>query len=115
MLDLFFTKLHYTIISQIYLELQRARLTKLLSSHHEHLSLGAPLTDPNASTEPSLPASLATKDNKPLTLEELEAKEKKEKKKPVTRREHRDLAADLMSEVQVETYSSMDGREKTEL
>lgn len=34
---------------------------------------------------------------------------------PVTAADHRDVAADLMSEIQVETYSSMDSREKTEL
>lgn len=37
------------------------------------------------------------------------------KPEPVTAQDHRDLAADLMSEIQVETYSSMDSREKTEL
>ncbi|ODO05584.1 hypothetical protein I350_04641 [Cryptococcus amylolentus CBS 6273] len=33
---------------------------------------------------------------------------------PVTAKEHLDTAADLMSDIQVETYSSMDKREKTE-
>lgn len=39
----------------------------------------------------------------------------KAKKDPVTKRDHLDAAADLMSDIQVETYSSMDKREKTEL
>jgi 26S proteasome regulatory subunit N5 len=39
----------------------------------------------------------------------------KPKKEPVTKRDHLDAAADLMSDIQVETYSSMDTREKTEL
>jgi 26S proteasome regulatory subunit N5 len=38
-----------------------------------------------------------------------------EKKEPVTKRDHLEAAADLMSDIQVETYSSMDKREKTEL
>lgn len=38
-----------------------------------------------------------------------------EKKEPVTKRDHIDAAADLMSDIQVETYSSMDKREKTDL
>jgi 26S proteasome regulatory subunit N5 len=39
----------------------------------------------------------------------------KQKKEPVTKRDHLEAAADLMSDIQVETYSSMDKREKTEL
>lgn len=39
----------------------------------------------------------------------------KSKAEPVTAKEHLDVAADLMSDLQVETYSSMDKREKTEL
>jgi 26S proteasome regulatory subunit N5 len=42
-------------------------------------------------------------------------KEKTQKPKPVTAKEHLETAADLMSDIQVETYSSMDKREKTEL
>jgi 26S proteasome regulatory subunit N5 len=38
-----------------------------------------------------------------------------EKKEPVTKRDHLEAAADLMTDIQVETYSSMDKREKTEL
>lgn len=37
------------------------------------------------------------------------------KREPVTKRDHLDAAADLLSDIQVETYSSMDKREKTEL
>jgi 26S proteasome regulatory subunit N5 len=39
----------------------------------------------------------------------------KPKPAPVTAKDHRDAAADLMSDIQVETYSSMDKREKTDL
>jgi 26S proteasome regulatory subunit N5 len=39
----------------------------------------------------------------------------KPKKELVTKRDHLEAAADLMSDIQVETYSSMDKREKTEL
>jgi 26S proteasome regulatory subunit N5 len=38
----------------------------------------------------------------------------KEKPVPVTSKDHLEAAADLMTEIQVETYSSMDKREKTE-
>ncbi len=47
-----------------------------------------------------VPPSTGTKEGKP---------------QPVTKRDHLDTAADLMSDIQVETYSSMDKREKTEL
>lgn len=40
---------------------------------------------------------------------------KDKKKEPVTKRDHLEAAADLMSDIQVETYSSMDKREKTDL
>jgi 26S proteasome regulatory subunit N5 len=73
---------------KIYLELQRARLTVMLSEYHEQLALTAPKAEP-------------AKDD--------------DKKEPVTAQDHLDLAADLMSEIQIETYSSMDKREKTEL
>lgn len=33
----------------------------------------------------------------------------------MTKQDHLDAAADLMTDIQVETYSSMDKREKTEL
>ena len=46
---------------------------------------------------------------------EKEKEKEKEKAEPVTKRDHLDAAADLMSDIQVETYSSMDKREKTEL
>lgn len=41
--------------------------------------------------------------------------EKEKKPDPVTRKDYLDAAADLLSDIQVETYSSMDKREKTEL
>ncbi|KAJ9106080.1 hypothetical protein QFC21_001219 [Naganishia friedmannii] len=85
---------------KIYLELQRARLTKLLAIHYEALAASAPENAPESS-----------KDNaKVITSDD----EKAKKPEPVTAKEHRDVAADLMSEIQVETYSSMDSREKTE-
>ncbi|KAJ9092508.1 hypothetical protein QFC19_008721 [Naganishia cerealis] len=85
---------------KIYLELQRARLTKMLAKHHEELAAAAPQTAPERSKETG----------KIVTSED----EKATKPEPVTAKEHRDVAADLMSEIQVETYSSMDSREKTE-
>jgi 26S proteasome regulatory subunit N5 len=53
-----------------------------------------------ASTSASATATENDKPNKPAA---------------VTVKDHRDAAADLMSEIQVETYSSMDKREKTDL
>jgi 26S proteasome regulatory subunit N5 len=53
-----------------------------------------------ASTSASATATEIDKPNKPAA---------------VTVKDHRDAAADLMSEIQVETYSSMDKREKTDL
>lgn len=41
--------------------------------------------------------------------------EKEEKKEPESARDHIEAAADLLSDIQVETYSSMDKREKTSL
>nr|XP_019045606.1 26S proteasome regulatory subunit N5 [Kwoniella bestiolae CBS 10118]OCF24536.1 26S proteasome regulatory subunit N5 [Kwoniella bestiolae CBS 10118] len=70
---------------KIYLELPRARLTVMLASYHEQLSETAPK---ESSYKP--------------------------KPEPVTSKDHLDVAADLMSDIQVETYSSMDKREKTE-
>lgn len=86
---------------KIYLELQRARLTASLASYHESLAESAPKEDA-AQRE---------------AREKNDAKEgdDKEKKEPVTAEDHRNAAADLMSEIQIETYSSMDKREKTEL
>jgi len=84
---------------KIYLELQRARLTVMLAEYHEQLALTAPKTDPNA----------AAKKDEP------KGEEKTETKEPVTAQDHLDMAADLMSDIQIETYSSMDKREKTEL
>lgn len=86
---------------KIYLELQRARLTVMLSEYHEKLALTAPKAGPKAKEE--------AKDK------DAEEEEKKKKKDPVSAEDHLDVAADLMSEIQIETYSSMDKREKTEL
>ncbi|KAJ9124199.1 hypothetical protein QFC22_000996 [Naganishia vaughanmartiniae] len=85
---------------KIYLELQRARLTKLLAIHYEALAASAPESAPESSKDN---AKIITSDD-----------ENAAKPEPVTAKEHRDVAADLMSEIQVETYSSMDSREKTE-
>lgn len=86
---------------KIYLELQRARLTAMLAAYHETLAESAPKEDA-AQRE---------------AREKNEAKEadEKEKKEPVTAEDHLNAAADLMSDIQIETYSSMDKREKTEL
>ncbi|KAL7423115.1 proteasome regulatory particle subunit [Cryptotrichosporon argae] len=83
---------------KIYLELARARLTVMLAEHHEQLATTAPTTAP-AVSEPAPVA--ADGDEKP-------------KREPVTAKDHLDAAADLMTDIQVETYSSMDKREKTE-
>lgn len=86
---------------KIYLELQRARLTVMLSEYHESLAATAPKENP---------AQSAAKDE---AKKDADGKEKE--KEPVTAKEHLDRAADLMSDIQIETYSSMDKREKTEL
>jgi 26S proteasome regulatory subunit N5 len=85
---------------KIYLELQRARLTVMLSEYHEQLALTAPKADP---------AAFASKEAEASTGKDAE------KKEPVTAEDHLDIAADLISEIQIETYSSMEKREKTEL
>ncbi|KAI9631974.1 uncharacterized protein MKK02DRAFT_21179 [Dioszegia hungarica] len=81
---------------KIYLELARARLTLSLAEHHEKLSESAP-------SEPSSPSTAKSTSAEP-----------EKKKEPTTARDHIDAAADLLSDIQVETYSSMDKREKTE-
>jgi 26S proteasome regulatory subunit N5 len=112
---------------KIYLELQRARLTKLLASHHEELSLTAPETAPAGTQGEHIIACPFSYDHltrHPIcanaavasTSTGLTATDKdKPKPAPVTAKDHRDAAADLMSDIQVETYSSMDKREKTDL
>jgi 26S proteasome regulatory subunit N5 len=75
-------------------------LTVLLARNHEKIAETAPST----SSTPAAPKPVTTGD-----------KDKAEKPKPVTSKEHLETAADLMSDIQVETYSSMDKREKTEL
>lgn len=106
---------------KIYLELQRARLTKKLADYHEMMALHvAPSTSsgPSASSSSSsAPAPASTSapatTSRPLTLE-VDDEEKPKRPDPVTSQDHLSAAADLMSEIQVETYSSMDKREKTE-
>ncbi|KAL1412904.1 proteasome regulatory particle subunit [Vanrija albida] len=91
---------------KIYLELQRARLTVLLAEYHEQLAATAPKEDPAgaaaaASTSTAEASSSTTAKDAP-------------KKEPVTASDHLEAAADLMSDIQIETYSSMGKREKTE-
>ncbi|ODN77543.1 hypothetical protein L202_04715 [Cryptococcus amylolentus CBS 6039] len=86
---------------KIFLELPRARLTGMLAAHHEALAETAPKDAPESS-----------KASKEKEKDKKDAKEPA--KEPVTAKEHLDTAADLMSDIQVETYSSMDKREKTE-
>lgn len=90
---------------KIYLELQRARLTVQLAEYHERLAQTAPKADPSAKKPEVAESSTAATTDKDET----------KKKEPVTAEDHLDTAADLMSEIQIETYSSMDKREKTEL
>ncbi|NXD32452.1 PSD12 ATPase, partial [Spelaeornis formosus] len=87
---------------KIYLELARARLTGMLAAYHETLAETAPS---EASSSTAAPAP---------TAESSTSKDKEAKKEPVTKQDHLDAAADLMTDIQVETYSSMDKREKTE-
>ncbi|GMK57752.1 hypothetical protein CspeluHIS016_0405860 [Cutaneotrichosporon spelunceum] len=83
---------------KIYLELQRARLTEKLAAYHETLAESAPKEDAKQRED----------------REKNEAKgDEKVKKEPVTAEDHINAAADLMSDIQIETYSSMDKREKT--
>ena len=74
----------------------------MLAAHHEALAETAPAKAPESVT--AAPAEASTS----------KAKDE-EKKEPVTKQDHIDTAADLMSDIQIETYSSMDKREKTEL
>lgn len=98
----------------------------MLSSYHETLSQTAP-SEPSSMFTTRLSVPLSHDANtivadtmaiastaKPAPAAATDAKDK-EKKEPVTARDHLDVAADLMSDIQVETYSSMDKREKTDL
>lgn len=93
---------------KIYLELQRARLTVLLAEYHEQLATTAPKEDPAGATAAA--ASTSTAEASTST-----AAKDAPKKEPVTASDHLEAAADLMSDIQIETYSSMGKREKTEL
>jgi 26S proteasome regulatory subunit N5 len=97
----------------------------MLSSYHEAMSQTAP-SEPSSmlNSPPSAPPShdaitiladtvVIASTAKPAAAAP-DAKDK-EKKEPVTARDHLDVAADLMTDIQVETYSSMDKREKTDL
>ncbi|KAG7529685.1 hypothetical protein FFLO_05491 [Filobasidium floriforme] len=99
---------------KIYLELQRARLTKMLASWYEELAASAPETN-NQPTKPTAIPSLRPSDDEESKAGSTESsKEKGKRKNAVTKRDYLETAADLMTDVQVETYSSMDKREKTE-
>jgi len=58
---------------------------------------------------------IASSTAEPVAESSTSQEKEKKKKEPVTKKDHLDAAADLMSDIQVETYSSMDKREKTEL
>ncbi len=95
----------------------------MLASYHEILAESAPDEPPRGCFYPRLPRIFAdgmylasTNSAKPASAGSSTSTLKEEKKAdPVTKRDHLDVAADLMSDIQVETYSSMDKREKTEL
>lgn len=87
---------------KIYLELQRARLTVMLAEYHEALAATAPKASAEDKAKLKEQAKKGDKDDE------------EKKKEPVTAEDHLNAAADLMSEIQVETYSSMDKREKTD-
>ena len=101
------------------MELARARLTGMLASHHEAMAESAPSEKPCQSYFCHLANNAETFEtaspSKPSASSATEASASTEKSDPVTKRDHLDAAADLMSDIQVETYSSMDKREKTEL
>nr|ODO01026.1 26S proteasome regulatory subunit N5 [Cryptococcus depauperatus CBS 7855] len=83
---------------KIFLELQRARLTIMLAAHHETLAEIAP----RETATDRAPSNIKAEGKEEIKIE------------PVTAKEHLDAAADLMSDLQAETYSSMDKQEKTE-
>ena len=96
----------------------------MLASHYEGLSETAPSeassklrrTPITAELTSSASAAPSTSTFKAATSSAGESSTgDKPKKEPVTKRELIDAAADLMSDLQVETYSSMDKKEKTEL
>lgn len=94
----------------------------MLAQHHEDLAQTAPQTAPESSKEKGKLAPIIRYSGRRIhfVLSDLAKvvitdEDKTAKPEPVTASDHRDLAADLMSEIQVETYSSMDNREKTEL
>lgn len=105
---------------QIYLELQRARLTKQLADYNESMAARAPATTASGADSAAKDApkqvNITGSKSSVGTGAAIDGEEAKEKKPdPVTRKDYLDAAADLMSDIQVETYSSMDKREKTEL
>ena len=90
----------------------------MLASHHETLSQTAP--SEASSMSPLLDAHVeliiyAASSTVQSTSSEPSSSKDKPKKEPVTSRDHLDTSADLMTDIQVETYSSMDKREKTDL
>ena len=93
-------------------------MTVFLASHHEKLAESAPSEASSTAQPPPLTGNLTNISGStpaPPAAAESSTSKDKTKKEPVTKRDHLDAAADLMSDIQVETYSSMDKREKTEL
>jgi 26S proteasome regulatory subunit N5 len=92
----------------------------MLASHHEKIAESAPS---EASCKSPVLEHLSQQGRVLIGIASTQAAApaessssgEKAKKEPVTKRDHLDTAADLMSDIQVETYSSMDKREKTEL
>lgn len=113
-------------MGQRYLELTRTRLTVMLAIYHEAITKTAlaeasgefclPLRIPSTSRAVVLMGWLPASTPANTTPAPSSSTEKNAPKlEPVKKRDHLNIAADLMSDIQVETYSSMDKREKTEL
>lgn len=84
----------------------------MLASHHESLAETAPEGMSPSRVTLSIASTSSASEAEASTSSSSKDQPKKE---PVTKRDHLDAAADLMTDIQVETYSSMDKREKTEL
>ena len=85
----------------------------MLASHHEKLAESAPAEA--SSMFPSVCMGSQSSCLASTQVATTTSTTEKPKADPVTKKDHLEAAADLMSDIQVETYSSMDKREKTEL
>lgn len=85
----------------------------MLASHHEKLAESAPAEA--SSMCPSFCMGSQSLCLASTQVPSTTSTAEKPKSDPVTKKDHLEAAADLMSDIQVETYSSMDKREKTEL